>query len=150
MSDRLDALNEKLVAGDITVEQYDAIKSRLVDEQEAIAAAREQYGAPAGAGTGAPTPPTSRSHFAPDAIKQRIWDKLERGEGLQHPGDRVDVNAFGITRLREALDFQRSTHPELGINGLGGSYRGEGAGNPVGTPVVDARNDALKSRKRGR
>lgn len=150
MSDKLEALNEKLVAGDITPEVYDQIKSRIVDEQEAQQQALEQYGRPAGAGTGTPTPPASRSRFAPDEVKQRVWDKLERGDGLQHAGDRVDVNAFGVTRLREAIDFQRSVHPELGINGLGGSYRGEGQGNPVGTPVVDARNDALKSRRRPR
>jgi len=70
--------------------------------------------------------------------------KLARGDGLQHGRDKMDVIIMGNERLRQAIDFQREPHPDLGL-GVGGSYRGEGAQD---RKVFDARVDSRKQTKR--
>ncbi len=105
-------------------------------EEDARAQARSQYGVPAAAGGGAPSPPAT-DPASKEAAIQRVHAKLARGEGLQRGADKMDVITMGNERLRQAIDFQREPHPELGL-GMGGSYRSEPTGNPIGTRVVNA------------
>jgi hypothetical protein len=107
--------------------------------------AKAQYGDPVGAQGGGGGNQPKLGRFAPDSVKQRVWDTLEKGDGLQRSGDKLDVNIFSVTRLREAVNFQREAHPELGL-GAGGSYRGDGG--PNDRTLVNALSEARKQRQR--
>ena len=115
-------------------------------QQDIQQQAQQAYGQPAAGGGGATARPSDEPTLA-EAATRRIREKLERGEGLQRGGDRMDVNLMAANRLREAVEFQRTSHPELGL-GVGGSFKQEPQGNPVGQRVVDARSDARKQASR--
>lgn len=129
------------VMEEATKEAEDAKKAVQDAEATAVEAAQQRYGAPAGAASGAINRPNAQT--AKQEAIARVHEKLQRGEGLQHGRDKMDVITMGNERLREAIDFQRLPHPELGL-GMGGSYKGESAGNPLGQPVVNALVDARK------
>ena len=73
--------------------------ARLRDE-EAQAQAQQLYGPTAAAGGGTPSRPAVDDN---QALKERIWGKLQRGEGLQRSQDKLDFPRFAGIRLREAI-----------------------------------------------
>ncbi len=103
--------------------------------------AQAQYGSPAGGGGGSMARPANRNLDAKQEAIERVHEWQRRGEGGQTATRRMDIQVMGTERLREAIDFQREAHPELGL-GVGGSYRGEGSG--ADRTRVDARLDARK------
>ena len=125
-----------------------ATKAQQQQNQEEIAAsAQQRYGQPAAGGGGSASRPADPDLTIAQAATQRIRERLQRGEGLQRSRDRMDVNLMAAQRLREAVEFQREAHPELGL-GIGGSFKQEPQGNPIGKPVVDARSEARKAAAR--
>jgi hypothetical protein len=129
----------------VTKDAEDAKAAAQKAEEDARAQALQQYGRPAGAGAGSPTPPAT-DPLSKEAAIQRVHAKLQRGEGMQRGADKMDVITMANERLRQAIDFQREPHPDLGI-GVGGSYRREPAGNPVGQPVVNALVEGRRQKK---
>ena len=130
----------------VTADATAAKQQTQQTQQDIQQQARTQYGDPAAGGGGSVAHPNSELTFA-QAATQRVRDRLQRGEGLQRSSDKMDINLMAADRLREAIQFQREPHPELGI-GLGGSFKQEPTGNPIGTRVVDARTDARKAASR--
>src|SRR5207237_7072045 len=134
MHDKLEQMVGQKTAEQQAVEQQD-----LANRQAAAAA----YGQPAAAGGGAATPASPQLTARQEAIK-RVHAKLQNGEGLQGGTGKMDALTMSTERLREAIDFQATPHPELGL-GVGGSYKGEG---PSDRRIVDARVEQRKHARR--
>jgi hypothetical protein len=130
----------------VTADAVAAKEQTQQTRQDIQQQAQQQYGQPAAGGGGAIAHPNSELTVA-QAATQRVRDRLSKGEGLQRSGDKMDVNLMAAHRLREAVEFQREAHPELGL-GIGGSFKQEPQGNPIGTRVVDARSEARKAAQR--
>ena len=79
----------------------EAEAARVKAEADAKAAAQQQYGQPVGAGGGTPSRPALEDN---EALKQRVRDKLARGEGLQRAGDRMDSTRFQNLRFAEGVE----------------------------------------------
>ena len=135
-------INDRLEAN--AKEATDAKQQAQQTQQDIQQQAQQQYGSPAAGGGGSVARPANDLTAKQEAI-QRVHAKLQRGEGLQRGGDKMDVITMANERLREAIDFQREPHPELGL-GVGGSYRGEATQD---RKLTDARVEArrLASRK---
>lgn len=103
MSDLLETLNQRLVAGEISEEQYDSIKSRLVTEEHAVQQAQQQYGQPVGSGGAVPSRPTNNPR-GPDAIKDRVRNRLERGDGLMDSQGKIDSIQYQNIRFAEGVE----------------------------------------------
>ena len=127
----------------LTKAATDAKATAAQSQQDIQAQAQQAYGSPAAGGGGSVARPTNDMTAKEEAI-QRVHAKLQKGEGLQRGGDKMDVQIMGNERLRQAIDFQREPHPELGL-GVGGSYRGEAAQDRT---RVDARVEARKAASR--
>jgi hypothetical protein len=134
-------INDRLEAN--AAEATAAKQQTQQTQQEIQAQAQQQYGAPAAAGGGSIARPSNELTAKQEAIN-RVHAKLQKGEGLQRGGDKMDVITMASERLREAIDFQREAHPELGL-GVGGSYRGESSQDRT---RVDARVEARKAASR--
>jgi hypothetical protein len=127
----------------VTKEATEAKAAATQSQQDIQQQAQQQYGAPAAGGGGSQARPVNDLTAKEEAI-QRVHAKLQRGEGLQRQADKMDAQIMGNERLRQAIDFQREPHPELGL-GVGGSYRGEASQD---RKLVDARVEARKAAAR--
>jgi len=134
-------INDRLEAN--AKEATDAKATAAQTQQDIQQQAQQAYGQPAAGGGGSVARPANDMTAKEEAI-QRVHAKLQKGEGLQRGGDKMDVQIMGNERLRQAIDFQREPHPELGL-GVGGSYRGEAAQDRT---RVDARVEARKAASR--
>jgi hypothetical protein len=123
----------------LTKAATDAKATAAQTQQEIQQQAQQAYGSPAAGGGGSQARPTNDMTAKEEAI-QRVHAKLQKGEGMQRGGDKMDVITMGNERLRQAIDFQREPHPELGL-GVGGSYRGEASQD---RKLTDARVEARK------
>lgn len=127
-------------------ERLEAMVGQKTEQQKATEAAelatreaaRTAYGTPAAAGSGA-TPASPQMTKREEAIS-RVRQRLEKGHGMQGGDGKLDVITMTNERLRQAIDFQATPHPELGLP-IGGSYKGEG---PNSRRVFDARVEQRK------
>jgi hypothetical protein len=127
----------------LTKAATDAKATAAQTQQEIQQQAQQAYGSPAAGGGGSQARPVNDMTTKEEAI-QRVHAKLQKGEGMQRGGDKMDVITMGNERLRQAIDFQREPHPELGL-GVGGSYRGEASQD---RKLTDARVEARKQASR--
>lgn len=88
-------------------EQVTAKEKAVEDEAAQRALAQQQYGAPAGAGTGTPIPPLLEPH---EALERRIHQRLADGKGLQDSQSKLDVARWVPDRLRAGI-IQSQTNP---------------------------------------
>lgn len=112
-------------------EKLIAEHEQKVRDELAPAAARAQYGSPTG-GAGGGEPVSIESADEGEALKQRVWSRLQGGSGLQGGKSNPDLYRFTSVRFREALDTAQSNP----------SYKAEKKDD---TRVVDARTE----RRRG-
>lgn len=99
-------------------DRLEAMKPAAPPEPSPEEAARAAYGNPGAAGNAAPIDTTPET----EQLKQRVWGKLQRGEGMQDAASKNDQFAFSSIRIREAFDTAR-TSPNFKPTGPKGDAR---------------------------
>jgi hypothetical protein len=83
-----------------------AAKQKAADDEAAQrAAAQAAYGSPVAAGGGTPIPPAVEDI---EAVKQRTWQRLGKGMGMQDSQSKLDFPRFASVRLREGVEAAAS------------------------------------------